>query len=90
LKFKDVHVKKFIEFLSNHGMYLMMSGFVIALTGVILMLIAQKNLWEAQARSITLIVAVTGFVLYLIGRVFVGSQRRKKRLMSSSSLSSKE
>lgn len=83
-------MKKFIEFLSSHGMYLMMSGFVIALSGVVLMLIAQKNFWGSEARTISLVVAITGFVLYLIGRVFVGSQRRKKRIDSSSSLSSKE
>lgn len=83
-------MKKFIEFLSSHGIYLMMSGFVIALTGVVLMLIAQKNFWGDQARTITLIIAIAGFVLYLIGRIFVGSQQRKKRINSSSSLSSKE
>ncbi len=83
-------MKKLIDFLSSHGMYLMMSGFVIALSGVVLMLIAQKNFWGGEARTISLVVAITGFVLYLIGRIFVGSQRRKKRLNSSSSLSSKE
>ncbi|HEX2955608.1 MAG TPA: hypothetical protein VHO70_02180 [Chitinispirillaceae bacterium] len=84
-------MKKIIEFLSSNGIYVMMSGFLIALTGVILMLIAQKNIWEAQARSIALAVAISGFVLYLVGRIFVGSQQKKRRQNSSSShLSSKE
>jgi uncharacterized membrane protein len=83
-------VKKIIEFLSSKGMYIMMSGFVIALTGVILMLASQKNFWGDQAKTISMVVAIIGFALYLTGRIFVGSERRKKRQNSSSSLSSKD
>ncbi len=83
-------MKKIIEFLSAKGLYIMMSGFIIALSGVILMLTSQRNFWGEQAKTISMAVAIFGFVLYLIGRIFVSSERRKRRQSSSSSLSSKD
>ncbi|MBN1600859.1 MAG: hypothetical protein JW915_04575 [Chitinispirillaceae bacterium] len=83
-------MKKIIEFLSAKGMYIMMSGFIIALAGVVLMLTSQKNFWGEQAKTISMAVAIFGFVVYLTGRIFVGSERRKRRQSSSSSLSSKD
>lgn len=83
-------MKKFFELISSKGKYLAISGFVITLAGVILMLIAQKNCWVEQSKSIIMSVAITGFALYFTGRILVSSQQRKNRSNSSSSLSSKE
>lgn len=83
-------MKQIIEYLSSRGMYVMMGGFLLALGGVILLLVAKNNFWGPQVRNGALVLSLAGFVIYVIGRIFVARQRQNRKKNASTSVSQKD
>jgi len=64
-----------ITFISAHGFGIMMAGFFIAVIGVLFHV--QNRLSNEFVSRISLIVAIAGFAVYVIGRIGVVFQRKK-------------
>ena len=68
----------------------MVCGFVLALSGVIVLMILKNHFLGPVAHNIAISAAIFGFLLYIIGRIFVAAQRQKKKRNSCTSISPKD
>ena len=69
--------KKMITFLSEHGIHTMVTGFVVAVIGLLVYM--QTRYGGTVVPQIAFGVTITGFVIYVIGRIFVANKRKKSR-----------
>lgn len=75
-------IKKIYEFLLVHSMFVMLIGFVIALGGLLVYM--QTRYMGSFVPQVAFGVTISGFVIYIVGRVLVAAQRRRKSAASSS------
>ncbi len=68
--------KKVYEYLLSHSIYVMVIGFVVALGGLLVYM--QTRYMGNFVPQLSFGVTVAGFVIYIVGRVLVATQRRKK------------
>jgi glucan phosphoethanolaminetransferase (alkaline phosphatase superfamily) len=69
-------LKKVYEYLLSHSIYVMVIGFVVALGGLLVYM--QTRYMGNYVPRLAFGVTIAGFVIYIVGRVFVAAQRRKK------------
>lgn len=71
-------MKKIWEYLVDHGMTVMLSGFVVAVAGLLAFAIRFRY-HGGWIRTLSIAVVIAGFVLYVLGRVLFVLQRRGGR-----------
>ncbi len=71
---------KIWEFLRDNGFLLMLIGFLTAIVSVIALFVVQDNARYAGTiyPQLAFVGAITGFVIYIAGRILVQIQRRKR------------
>lgn len=69
-------LKKVYEYLLYHGIYVMVIGFIVALGGLLFYM--QTRFMGNFVPQLAFGVTIAGFVIYIVGRVLVATQRRKK------------
>lgn len=74
-------IKKAFDYLSTHGIILMIGGFVIAI--VSLLVYMQTRFYGSALPKIAFGCTITGFVIYAIGRFIVATNRHRKRPVNS-------
>jgi branched-subunit amino acid ABC-type transport system permease component len=74
-------IKKAYDYISTHGIILMIGGFVIAI--VSLLVYMQTRFYGSALPKISFGCTITGFVIYVIGRFFVATHQRRKRPVTS-------
>jgi hypothetical protein len=73
---------KLLAFFANHGIKVIVTGFLIASTGAILLITAQHR--TVFFRNISLAIGLTGFSIYLIGRIgMIAAQRHARKLRTA-------
>lgn len=70
-------MKKFYEYISTHGIILMIAGFLVAVAGLLVYM--QTRFYGSALPRIAFGCTIAGFALYVIGRFFVATNRRRKR-----------
>ncbi len=68
--------KKVYEYLLSHSIYVMVIGFMVALGGLLFYM--QTRFMGNFVPQLAFGVTIAGFVIYIVGRVLVATQRRKK------------
>jgi len=68
--------KKVYEYLLSHSIYVMVIGFMVALGGLLVYM--QTRFMGNFVPQLAFGVTIAGFVIYIVGRVLVATQRRKK------------
>lgn len=68
-------MEKILGWLREHGFVLMLVGFLTAVGGLLFYM--QTRFSGSVVPQIAFGVTVAGFVLYVIGRIFVATQRKK-------------
>jgi len=70
-------LKKIIAWISEHGFVLMMSGFALAVAGVLVYWRTRYS--GSYVPQVAFGVTIAGFALYVIGRIFVATRRNRTR-----------
>lgn len=70
-------VKKIYEFFLEHGLTVMLIGFIVALGGLLVYL--NTKYWGNYVPQLAFGVTIAGFVIYIVGRIAVSAQRRRKK-----------
>ncbi len=69
-------MKKLYEFLLVNSMFVMLIGFAVALGGLLVYM--QTRYMGSFVPQFAFGVTIAGFVIYIVGRVLVAAQRRRK------------
>lgn len=79
---------KIIDYLSNNGHIFMITGFIMAVVSILVYIQTryQGNITPQIAFGLT----ITGFIVYLIGRIFMANRKIRQKKTSYSDLSSKD
>jgi hypothetical protein len=72
-------LKKINEYLSTHGMTLMVIGFAVAAAGLLVYIYNVNNLHNLLISKAAFAGSITGFCIYLVGRVYVAIKRHRAR-----------
>ena len=70
-------LKKVYEYVSTHGIILMIAGFLIAVAGLLVYM--QTRFYGSAIPKIAFGSTIAGFAIYVVGRFFVATNRRRKR-----------
>jgi len=69
--------QKLFAYLSTRGIVVMVLGFIVALGGLLVYMSTRfSGSWLPQ---VAFGVTIAGFVIYVLGRILVAQQRRKKQ-----------
>ncbi len=68
--------KKIYEYLLSHAIIVMIIGFLVALGGLLVYM--QTRFMGNFVPQLAFGVTIAGFVIYIVGRVLVATQRRRK------------
>ena len=79
--------KKIHEYLSTHGMTLMVTGFAIAAAGLLVFIYNQNNIHSLLLSRFAFGGTITGFCIYLVGRIYVAIKRHQARASERRTLS---
>jgi len=74
-------MKKWFEYLYSHGMVVMIIGFIISI--VSLLVYMQTRYLGSAVPQVAFICTIVGFVVYLVGRVFVAKGRHRPGAVES-------
>lgn len=69
-------MKKVYEFLLSNSIYVMIVGFITALAGLLVYM--QTRYMGNYIPQVAFGVTIAGFVIYIVGRILVSTQRRRK------------
>lgn len=70
-------MRKIILWLSGHGFVLMLIGLFIAVAGLLFYM--QTRFSGSVVPKVAFGITVAGFIVYIVGRICLVSQRKKKR-----------
>ena len=76
-------VKKIYNFLCDNGLVLMVTGFLISIVSFLVFF--QTRFHGTATPRIAIGCTIAGFVIYVVGRIFVATARRQNRRMNKSS-----
>jgi hypothetical protein len=79
-----IMIKKIVDYLTSNGHILMIIGFIVVMTSVLVYIYIQTNVHKDAMATIAFGSTVCGFVIYIIGRVFM--IRKRIRAKKSNSL----
>lgn len=83
-------VKKIHAYLSTHGMMLMVIGFAVSAGGLLAYIYNLNNLHNPLFARVAYTSTITGFSIYLVGRIYVAIKRRRDRAAQDRQLMSKD
>lgn len=83
-------VKKIHAFLLAHGMRLMVIGFAVSAGGLLAYIYNLNNLHNPLFARAAYTVTISGFIIYLAGRIYVAVKRRRDRAAHDRQLLSKD
>ncbi len=81
-------IKKIYDFCYNNGIVLMVVGFLISI--VSFMIFFQTRFHGTATPRVAIGCTIAGFVVYIIGRIFVAAARRQSRKASYSDVATKK
>lgn len=70
-------IKKWYDYISGNGIVLMIIGFIIAV--VSLLVYMQTRFYGSAVPRIAFGCTIAGFAIYVLGRFFIATGRRKKK-----------
>lgn len=72
-------LKKVYKYVSTHGIILMLIGFGIGVISAMSFVYFQQHYYGSSYSKIAFGWAIAGLVIYILGRFFVATNRRRKR-----------
>ena len=81
-------VKKWFEYLYSHGIVVMIIGFLISI--VSLLVYMQTRYLGSAVPQVAFICTIVGFVVYLVGRIFVAKGRHRPRSVDRATSDAKD